>query len=66
MSHVENGIVETARVESAMKAVDRKDYCPFNSYMDSPQSIGNILYIAHPRVLYMYIAHPRIPVMYYI
>ena len=36
----ENKIIKSARVEAAMKAVDRKNYSPHNPYQDSPQSIG--------------------------
>ena len=38
--HVGNGIITSDRVEAAMKAVDRKDFCSHNSYYDSPQQIG--------------------------
>ena len=34
-----NGILQTPRVEAAMKAVDRKHYSPYNPFQDSPQSI---------------------------
>ena len=36
----ENGIIKSETVESAMKAVDRKNFCHYNPYQDSPQSIG--------------------------
>jgi protein-L-isoaspartate(D-aspartate) O-methyltransferase len=35
-----NGIIQTSRVEEAMKAVDRKHYSTYNPYVDSPQTIG--------------------------
>ena len=35
-----NSIIKSARVEEAMKAVDRGHYCSYSPYVDSPQSIG--------------------------
>ena len=37
-----NGVIKSVRVEEAMKAVDRKNYCRYEyaPYQDSPQSIG--------------------------
>ncbi len=35
-----NGIIKCDQVESSMRAVDRKNYSPYNPYQDSPQSIG--------------------------
>lgn len=46
----ENGIIQSPRVETAMLAVDRKNYCPYNSYMDSPQSIGYNATISAPHM----------------
>ena len=37
---LENGIIKSDRVEKAMKAVDRKYFCPNDPYKDSPQRIG--------------------------
>ena len=45
-----NGIVQNARVEAAMKAVDRKNYCSYSPYMDSPQSIGYSATISAPHM----------------
>ena len=45
-----NGIVTTSRVEAAMKAVDRANYCLHNPYMDSPQSIGYQATISAPHM----------------
>ena len=46
----ENGIIETPRVEAAMRAVNRQNYCPYNSFMDSPQSIGYNATISAPHM----------------
>lgn len=46
----ESGIITNARVEAAMKAVDRKNYVSFNHYMDSPQSIGYNATISAPHM----------------
>ena len=40
---LENGIIKTDRVEKAMKAVDRKYFCPNDPYKDNPQRIGALL-----------------------
>ena len=45
-----NGIVTSARVEAAMKAVDRGNFCAYNPYMDSPQSIGHQATISAPHM----------------
>ena len=44
------GIVQNARVEAAMKAVDRKNYCPNNPYVDSPQHISYNTTISAPHM----------------
>ena len=46
----ENGIVTSPRVEKAMKAVDRANYCTHNPYMDSPQGIGFQATISAPHM----------------
>ena len=46
----QNGIIKTPAVETAMKAVDRKSYCSFNPYVDSPQSIGYGATISAPHM----------------
>lgn len=45
-----NGIVNSPRVEAALKAVDRGNYCAHNPYMDSPQSIGYQATISAPHM----------------
>ena len=45
-----NGIIKDSRVEAAMKAVDRKNYCSYNPYVDSPQSIGYGATISAPHM----------------
>ena len=37
---VEHDIVVCDRVEAAMRAFDRKDFCQKNPYYDCPQQIG--------------------------
>ncbi|XP_052275370.1 protein-L-isoaspartate(D-aspartate) O-methyltransferase-like isoform X1 [Dreissena polymorpha] len=45
-----NGIIKDLRVIEAMKAVDRKHFCKFNPYNDSPQSIGYQVTISAPHM----------------
>ena len=45
-----NGIITSARVEAAMKAVDREHFCAHNPYMDSPQGIGYSATISAPHM----------------
>lgn len=45
-----NRILKTARVEEAMRKVDRGHYCDFSPYMDSPQSIGYGVTISAPHM----------------
>ncbi|KAL4238427.1 Protein-L-isoaspartate(D-aspartate) O-methyltransferase [Mactra antiquata] len=45
-----NGIIKSDRVASAMKAVDRKHFCKFSPYNDSPQSIGYQVTISAPHM----------------
>lgn len=45
-----NGIIQTPRVEAAMKSVDRKNYSPYNPFQDSPQSIGYGATISAPHM----------------
>ena len=47
---VSNGIIQDSRVKAAMCNVDRKNYCPYNPYMDSPQSIGSNATISAPHM----------------
>ncbi|KOB65874.1 Protein-L-isoaspartate O-methyltransferase [Operophtera brumata] len=45
-----NGIIKTDSVANAMNAVDRKNYCPYAPYHDSPQSIGYSATISAPHM----------------
>lgn len=45
-----NGILVSDTVINAMKAVDRKNYCPNAPYHDSPQSIGYSATISAPHM----------------
>ena len=45
-----NKIVTSARVEAAMKAVDRGHFCAYNPYVDSPQGIGYQATISAPHM----------------
>ncbi|CAH0581210.1 unnamed protein product [Chrysodeixis includens] len=45
-----NGIIKTDVVANAMLAVDRKNYCPYAPYHDSPQSIGYSATISAPHM----------------
>ena len=45
-----NGIITSPRVEAAMKAVDRGNFCAHNPYMDSPQGIGYQATISAPHM----------------
>lgn len=45
-----NRIIKSDVVENAMKAVDRKFYCPVAPYHDSPQSIGYSATISAPHM----------------
>ncbi|KAI8098435.1 protein-L-isoaspartate O-methyltransferase [Gilbertella persicaria] len=44
------GIIKNQRVVSAMKKVDRKDFCPRYPYEDSPQTIGYGATISAPHM----------------
>lgn len=46
-----NGIIKTDVVANAMMAVDRKNYCPYAPYHDSPQSIGYSATISAPHMV---------------
>lgn len=46
----QHGIIQSSTVEAAMKAVDRKNYSPYNPYVDSPQSIGYGATISAPHM----------------
>ena len=48
---VENGILKAQRVVDAMKAVDRGNFCKYNAYVDSPQSIGYHVTISAPHMV---------------
>ena len=37
------GIISSKEVESAMLAVDRRNYAPSNPYQDSPQYLGYVI-----------------------
>uniref|UniRef100_A0A914WMP5 Protein-L-isoaspartate O-methyltransferase n=1 Tax=Plectus sambesii TaxID=2011161 RepID=A0A914WMP5_9BILA len=45
-----NGVFKSERVEKALLAVDRGDFCPHNPYMDSPQTIGFQATISAPHM----------------
>ncbi|CAG9578816.1 unnamed protein product [Danaus chrysippus] len=45
-----NGIIKSDTVANAMSAVDRKNYCPYAPYHDSPQSIGFAATISAPHM----------------
>ncbi|CAK1601158.1 unnamed protein product [Parnassius mnemosyne] len=45
-----NGIIKSDVVANAMNAVDRKNYCPYAPYQDSPQSIGYSATISAPHM----------------
>ncbi|XP_023235164.1 protein-L-isoaspartate(D-aspartate) O-methyltransferase-like isoform X2 [Centruroides sculpturatus] len=45
-----NVIIRSERVEKAMLAVDRGNYCKHNAYMDSPQGIGFAVTISAPHM----------------
>lgn len=46
-----NGIIKSDSVANAMNAVDRKSYCPYAPYHDSPQSIGYSATISAPHMV---------------
>lgn len=46
-----NGIIKSDSVANAMTAVDRKNYCPYAPYHDSPQSIGYSATISAPHMV---------------
>lgn len=48
---VENDILKTQRVIDAMKKVDRANFCKFNPYNDSPQTIGYSVTISAPHMV---------------
>lgn len=52
-SVVENEILKTPRVIEAMKKVDRANFCKFNPYNDSPQTIGYSVTISAPHMVIM-------------
>lgn len=45
-----NGIIKSQRVVDSMKAVDRGNFCKYNAYIDSPQSIGYHVTISAPHM----------------
>ncbi|XP_073949392.1 protein-L-isoaspartate (D-aspartate) O-methyltransferase isoform X2 [Choristoneura fumiferana] len=45
-----NGIIKSDAVANAMSLVDRKNYCPYAPYHDSPQSIGFAATISAPHM----------------
>lgn len=46
-----NGIIKSDTVANAMTSVDRKHYCPYAPYHDSPQSIGYSATISAPHMV---------------
>lgn len=46
----ENRIIKVESVARTMEATDRKFYCPHNSYVDAPQSIGCDVTISAPHM----------------
>lgn len=49
-SCTENGIIKIDSVAETMLQTDRKYYCPLNSYLDAPQSIGYEVTISAPHM----------------
>lgn len=47
----DNGIIKSERVVTAMKAVDRGNFCKHNPYLDAPQSIGYQVTISAPHMV---------------
>ncbi|XP_025105229.1 protein-L-isoaspartate(D-aspartate) O-methyltransferase-like isoform X2 [Pomacea canaliculata] len=45
-----NGIIKHAKVAEVMKIVDRANFCKYNAYTDSPQSIGYAVTISAPHM----------------
>ncbi|XP_041352615.1 protein-L-isoaspartate(D-aspartate) O-methyltransferase-like isoform X2 [Gigantopelta aegis] len=45
-----NGIIKTPRIAQVLKTVDRANFCQFNPYNDSPQSIGYHVTISAPHM----------------
>ncbi|XP_070179440.1 protein-L-isoaspartate(D-aspartate) O-methyltransferase-like isoform X2 [Littorina saxatilis] len=45
-----NGIIKSERVAEMMKMVDRANFCKYNAYTDSPQSIGYAVTISAPHM----------------
>lgn len=45
-----NGLITSGRVEAAMRAIDRGNYCPRNAYQDSPQTLGHGATISAPHM----------------
>ncbi|XP_053612224.1 protein-L-isoaspartate(D-aspartate) O-methyltransferase isoform X1 [Plodia interpunctella] len=45
-----NGIIKSDAVANAMNSVDRKNYCPYAPYHDSPQTIGYSATISAPHM----------------
>ena len=39
-SDLDHGVLKSARVEEALRRVDRKHYCRSRAFEDSPQPIG--------------------------
>ena len=45
-----SGLIKSASVEQALRALDRGNYCPTNPYQDSPQRIGHWATISAPHM----------------
>ena len=50
----ENGIIKNTRIAEVMKQVDRANFCKYNAYTDSPQSIGYAVTISAPHMVCVY------------
>jgi protein-L-isoaspartate(D-aspartate) O-methyltransferase len=48
LTRLGNRIIQSERVEKAMKGVDRGDYCSYSPYYDSPQQIGTLRNVSLP------------------
>jgi protein-L-isoaspartate(D-aspartate) O-methyltransferase len=51
LTRLGNRIIQSERVEKAMKGVDRGDYCSYSPYYDSPQQIGYQATISAPHMV---------------
>lgn len=45
------GVIRSERVENVMRRVNRSNYCKYNAFQDSPQSIGYAVTISAPHMV---------------